>query len=159
MTSQLFLSSEQQYYIYIHLYILEQLLLEAPREYIHSGLIFGLDWALCAISSILCLPYLSWPTQQLVTDSYFTRSPSLTTKRLNTAIQVNNMGAWYLMYKRHIYSTSLNITTQPFFYTSSTLPGRPAGPEHSCGEYHPIAWSWGGGALRYENYMQYSTDH
>ncbi len=80
MTSQSFLSSEQQYYIYIHLYILEWLLLEAPHKYVHSSLILGLDWAYCLLSSIMCLPYLSWPIHQLVicpNNSYFTHSPSL----------------------------------------------------------------------------------
>ncbi len=62
------------------LYILEQLFLEAPRQYVHCGLVLGLDWVSCQPPSILYLLCLSSPTQQLVVcsnDSYFTRVPSL----------------------------------------------------------------------------------
>jgi hypothetical protein len=60
--------------------------------------------------------------------------PPLTTRRLNIAIQVNNMGAWHLMYNRHTYIHHIMLLTiQPFFYTSSTLLGKLAGPDHSSG--------------------------
>jgi hypothetical protein len=120
------------------LYILERLSLAVPRKYVHSGLVLGLDWTLCHLSSILYLSCLSWPTHQLVVCSnglYFTNKhvhPPLTTRRLNTAIQVNNMGARHLMYNGHIYGTSHTATMHSFFYTSSTLLGRPAGPDHLC---------------------------
>jgi hypothetical protein len=89
-------------------YILERLFLEGPREYIHSGLVLGLDWAPCQFSSILYvhifLVYLGPPSSLLfvptthISDVY----PPLTIRWLNTAIQVNNMGAWYLIYNGHI---------------------------------------------------------
>jgi hypothetical protein len=62
------------------LFILQWLSLGASREYVHSGLVLGLDWALCHLSSILYPPCLSWPTHQLAVcsnDSYFTCAPSL----------------------------------------------------------------------------------
>ncbi len=40
------------------IYILERLSLEAPREYIHPGLVLRLDLASCQLSSILYLPCL-----------------------------------------------------------------------------------------------------
>ncbi len=70
--------------------------------------VLGLDWAPHQLSSILYLLCLSQPTQQLVifpNDSNSHVHPHLTTRWLNTAIQVNNMGAWHLMYNRHIYIT------------------------------------------------------
>ncbi len=101
------------------LYILERLSLTAPREYVHSSLVLGSDWAIYQLSSILYLIRLPWPTQQL---GLFTPTlhvshvhPPLTTRRLNTAIQVNNMGAWHLIYNGHIHHITL------LYYTISLL--------------------------------------
>jgi hypothetical protein len=38
-----FANESQQHNFYIHLYILEQLSLGASREYVHPGLVLGLD--------------------------------------------------------------------------------------------------------------------
>jgi hypothetical protein len=76
----------------------------------------------------LCLPSLPWPTHQLVICPVPTIHIShvnhpLTTGQLNTAIQVNNMGARHLMYNGH----TVYMVIQRFPYTSSILLGRPAG--------------------------------
>ncbi len=105
------------HYIYIHFILLEQLSLEAPCEYVHSGLVLGLDWAPCQLSSVLYLPYLSWPTQQLVihpNDHISHMHPPLTTRRLNTAIQVNNM-------VRHISCTTDIYISYNYCYSTSSL--------------------------------------
>jgi hypothetical protein len=115
------------------LYILERLSLAAPWEYIHSGLVLGLDKALCQLSSILYPPCFSWPTQQLVICPTIHIShvhPPLTIRWLNTTIQVNNMGAWHLMYNIHHITLLHNISS----CTSSTLLDKPAGPKLSCQE-------------------------
>ncbi len=62
--------------------------------------------------------------------------PPLTMRRLNPAIQVNNTGVLHLMYTGHMYTVHhIIITIQRLLYTSSTLLGRPAGPDHSCWEH------------------------
>jgi hypothetical protein len=86
---------------------------------------------------------LSWLTQQLVicpNDSYFRCAHPLTTRRLNTIIQVNNMGAWYIMYNEHIYIYRyIHYMYNVFSYASSKLLGRPAGPELSCQEHYQMS--------------------
>jgi hypothetical protein len=67
-----------------------------------------------------------------------------TTRRLNTNIQVNIMGAWYLMYNEHIY------TTQSFFLYLFYTSGQAADPKLSCWEQlcplvflaHAISHGW-----------------
>jgi hypothetical protein len=61
--------------------------------------------------------------------------PPFTTTWLNIAIQVNNTGVPHLMYNGHIYIHHTIITIQLLLYPSSTLLGRPAGPNHSCREH------------------------
>ncbi len=123
------------------IYTLERQSPEAPREYIHSGLVLGLDWAFCQLCSIMYLPCLFEPTQQIVIcphDSHFTHVPSLNIycRRLNTAIQVNNMDTRHLIYIGHIYIYihHIIIAVQLLLYTSSMLLGRSAGPDHSYRE-------------------------
>jgi hypothetical protein len=62
----IFLSMNCNIILMYTLYILEWLFLAAPRECVHFGLVLGLDWAPCQSTSILYLPCLLWPTQQLV---------------------------------------------------------------------------------------------
>ncbi len=77
-------------------YILERISLEAPREYVYSGLSSGLT-ELFASSLPYCifLIYLGPPNSLLFvpTTQISHVHPPLTTRQLNTAIQVNNMSA------------------------------------------------------------------
>jgi hypothetical protein len=144
--------------IYI-LYILERLSLAAPCEYVHPGLVSGLDWALHQLTPILHPYCLSWPPSSLLfvpTIHISHKYPSLTTKRLNTIIQVNNMGMQHLMYNRHIdtYIHHIIITVQYFssyfFYTSGQaswprtfMSGTPIFNEISKQGFQLFCdWSW-----------------
>jgi hypothetical protein len=76
----IFLSHFKQQYIRVHYIQTWAAIPRTPREYVHPGIVPGLDWASYQFSSIVYLPCLSWPTQQLVicpSDSYFTPAPSL----------------------------------------------------------------------------------
>jgi hypothetical protein len=56
--------------------------------------------------------------------------PPLPTGRLNTSTQVNNMTMLHLMHNSHTYIyTSHKYNYLLLFHTSSTLLGRPAGPD------------------------------
>ncbi len=104
------------------LYILERLFLAVPCQYVHSDLVLGLDWAL-ASSLLYCifLVCLGPPSSLFFVPTIHISDvhPPLTTRWLNTAIQVNNMGAWHLMYNGHIYITQCyyTILLLNFFYT------------------------------------------
>jgi hypothetical protein len=86
------------------------------------------------------LPCLSRPTQYLAVcskDSFSHVHPPLTTGRLNTSTQVNNMAMLHLIYHRHIYVHHIIITVRLFLHTSSIVLGRLASPdpsrlEHFC---------------------------
>ncbi len=64
------------------------------------------------------------------------RHPPSTTKRLYTAKEVNNIGVLHIMYNGYIYTyITKSLLCSFLFYTSSTLLGRPADPDHSCWEH------------------------
>ncbi len=88
-----FFSNESQHNnLYIHFIHTWAAIPCTTSRYVHPGLVLGLDWALPQLTPILYPPCLSWPTQQLVicpNDFYFTLHPPLTTRWLNTFIQVN----------------------------------------------------------------------
>ncbi len=113
--------------------------LEAPREYIHPGLVLGLDWASCQLSSTCVFLVCPGPPIILLfipTIHVSHMYPPLTTRQLNTGTQVNNMGMLHLTYNRHAYLHHIIFTIQFFLHTSSTLLGRPAGPDPSCQEQY-----------------------
>ncbi len=111
---------------------LNSLLLEAPRKYVLHGLDPGLDWAsfwspspnvfLVAMSpSILLFVPMDWVSHL---------TPSLLSGQLLTNVQENNITTLHDT-NGHTYMHHIGITILLSFYTSSTLPGRPAGPDPS----------------------------
>ncbi len=65
----------------------------------------------------------------------------LTTRQLNTAIQVNNMGMLHLtQHTTDTYVHHIIITIRFVLHTSSISLGRPAGPDPSCGEHYMHTW-------------------
>jgi hypothetical protein len=112
--------------------------LGAPREYVHPGLVLGLDWTSCQHSSTCIFLVFLVPTIHV---SHV--HPPLTTRQLNTNIQVNNMAMLHLINNRHTYVHHIIITIQYFLHTSSTLSGRPAGLDPSCREqYQYTLYCW-----------------
>ncbi len=108
-------------------------LLAAPREYVHHGLVAGLDWAsfwslspsmhpVAMPNPVSCYLHISMGRVSLLT-------PSLLSGWLLTNVQVNNITTLHNTHE-HIYITSALL----FFsssYTSSTLFGRPASSDSS----------------------------
>jgi hypothetical protein len=91
---------------YIHLYILERLLLATPCKYVHPGLALESDRALPFLTLIVCPICLSWPTQKLVfvpMTHISHMQPSLNTRRLNRFMQLNTMDGQHSLYNRHMY--------------------------------------------------------
>jgi hypothetical protein len=80
--------------------------LEAPREYVHPGLVLELDLASCQLSSTCIFFICPSPPGILlfVPMTHVSRGhPPLTTGRLNTSTQVNNMGMLHIIYNRNSY--------------------------------------------------------
>jgi hypothetical protein len=80
-----------------------------------------------------CIPCLPWPTQHLAVCSNrsgFTLNPFIAIWALLTNVQVNNTAALHDTHG-HTYIHHIGITILLLFYTSSTLLGRPAGPDPS----------------------------
>jgi hypothetical protein len=127
-----FLMNHEHHIFYTHLYILERLSFAAPREYVRPGLILELDWVLSFVALtlfVLAHPAACWLSQGFI---FHTCNPLLTTRQLNTFIQVNIMGAWYSIYSTTSIYTVYNISS----YIPSSLLGRPTGPELSCQEQY-----------------------
>jgi hypothetical protein len=114
------------------LYILERLSLEAPCEYVHSGPVLRLDWAPCQLSYLFVLahPAACWSSQRLIfhmfTLPYHLDGLTLLSKKTIWLCDIPCTMACI----DHII-----VTIHPLPYTSSTLLGRPAGPDHSCQEH------------------------
>jgi hypothetical protein len=80
-----------------------------------------------------CIRCLSWPPSILLfvpTDRVSHLAPSLPPGRLLANVQVNKITAPHDTH-RHINIHHIGITILLLFYTSSTLLGRPAGPDPS----------------------------
>ncbi len=58
--------------------------------------------------------------------------PGLSLCGAHCSIQVNNMAVLHLIYNSNAYPHHRNITIHSLLRTSSTLLGRPAGPNPSC---------------------------
>ncbi len=122
------------YFVYMYL---SGYFLEAPREYIHPGLVLGLDWTSCQLSSTCIFFVCLGPPSILLfvpTIHVSHMHPPWTTRWLNTDTQVNNVGMLHLTYNRHTYIHHIIITIQLFPHTPYILLGRPAGPDPSCRE-------------------------
>ncbi len=96
-----------------------------PRPWVRLSL---LPTLFHIVSSVFVLAHLAACClfQRLIISHVY---PPLTTRRLNTPMQVNNMGMLHLMYT---YLHHIIITIQLLLHTSSIFLGRPAGPDHSC---------------------------
>jgi hypothetical protein len=108
-------------------------LLGAPREYVPHGLDPGLDWASCWSSFPCVFLVCPGPSSILLfalTDRVAHLTPSLLPRRLLTNVQVNNITTLHDTHG-HTYIHHIGITILLLFYTSSTLLGRPAGPDPS----------------------------
>ncbi len=120
--------------------------LGAPRRYVHPGLVLGSDWTSCQHSSTcIFLVCLGPPSISLFVPTILVSHvhPPLTTRQLNTNIQVNNMAMLHLIYNGHTYVHHIIITIQHFLHTSSALSGRPAGLDPSCQEqYQYTLYCW-----------------
>ncbi len=129
-------------YILYTLYILEQLSswsISRTRHVPH-GLVLGSDWTSCQ-PSFACIILVSLgPFSILLFVPSFHVShahPPLSIGQLNTSIQVNNMAMLHLIYNSHTYLHHIHITIHSLLHTSSTLLGRPAGPDPFCQEQYP----------------------
>jgi hypothetical protein len=110
-------------------------LLGAPREYVHHGLVRGSDWASRQLSSLcIILVCLGPPSILLFVPTFHVSHvhPSLPTLQLNTSIQVNNMAMRHFIYNSQTYLHHVLTIVHSLLHTSSTLLGRPAGPDPSC---------------------------
>jgi hypothetical protein len=108
-------------------------LLGAPREYVLHGLDPGLDRASCWSPFPSVLLVCPGPFSILLyvpTDRISRLTPSLPSGRLLTNVQVNNITTLHGTHE-HTYIHHIGITVLLLFYTSSTLLGRPAGPDPS----------------------------
>jgi hypothetical protein len=105
-------------YGYIIVFFVSGYFLQAPREYMHPGLVLGLDWASCQLPTTCIFFVCPGPPSILLFVPTIQAShmhPPLTTRGLNTSTQVNNMGMLHLIYNRHNYSYS--TLSSYFFYT------------------------------------------
>ncbi len=124
-------------YTYLNSY-----LLGAPREYVWHVLVLGSDWTSCQLSSTCILLVCLGPPSILLFVPPFHVShvhPPLPIGQLNTSIQVNNMAILHLRSNSHTYLHHIHITMYSLLHTSSTLLGRPAGPDSSCWEQDQLA--------------------
>jgi hypothetical protein len=81
--------------------------LGAPREYVLHDLALGLDWTSCQLSSTcIFLDCLGPPSILLFVPTIHVShvDTPLTTRRLNTSTQENNMAMLHLIYNRHTYT-------------------------------------------------------
>jgi hypothetical protein len=116
--------SYRQKHMIITLTYLNSHLFGAPCEYVLHGFDPGLDWASC---------WSPWPIQYRTVysnGSDFSLTPSFPSGRLLTNVQVNNITMLHGTLG-HTYIHHIVITILLLFYTSSTLLGRPAGPDPS----------------------------
>ncbi len=107
--------------------------LGAPHEYVRHDLVLELDWTSCQLSSTcIFLVCLGPPSILLFVPTIHVSHvhPPLTTRRLNTSTQVNNMAMLHLIYNRHTYIHHISITIHSFLHTSSTLSTSVAEPCH-----------------------------
>ncbi len=94
--------------------------LGAPREYVRHGLVLGLDWTFCQLSSTCIFLVCLGPPSILLFVPRIRISlvhPPLTTWQLNTSIQVNNMAILRLIYNNHTYVHHINITIHSLLHT------------------------------------------
>jgi hypothetical protein len=80
--------------------------LKAPHEYVHPGLVLGLDRASCQLPST-CIFFVSPGPPSILLFVSMTHvshvHPPLTTRRLNASTQVKNMAVLHLIYNGHTY--------------------------------------------------------
>ncbi len=124
---------------YILCTYLSSCFLGAPHEYVRHGLVLGLDWTSCQFSSTcIFLVCLGPPSILLFVPTLHVSGvhPPLPTGQLNTSTQLNNMARLHLIYNGHTYLRvhHINVTIHSLLHTSSTLLGRPAGPDPFCRE-------------------------
>ncbi len=109
----------------------------ATREYVRHGLVLGSDRTSCQLSSTcIILVCLGPPSILLFVPPLHVSHmhPPLPIGQLNTSIQVNNMAMLHLIYNSQTYLHHIHITIHSLLHTSSTLLGRPDGPDPSCQE-------------------------
>ncbi len=100
---------------------LNSYLLGAPREYIHHGLVLGLDWTFGQLSSTCIFLVCPGPPSILLfvpTIHVSHMHPPMPTGRLNTCTQVNNMAMLHHIFPIYFYGFSCICT--------SAAPQRPA---------------------------------
>jgi hypothetical protein len=118
-------SSSYDYNIIYFCTYLRCYFLEAPREYFHLGLVLGLDWASCQLSSACIFFVCPGPPSILLfvpTIHVSHMHPPLTTRQLNTSSPVNNMGMCTSHIQlTHIYTEGIRTQTELSSYLHAAL--------------------------------------
>ncbi len=110
---------------------LNSYLLEAPHEYVRHGLVPGLDWTPCWLSSTCIFLDCPGPPSILLfvpTIHVSHMYPPLPEAQLNTS--AHGYATSYIHHHTYLHHTY--ITIHSFLHTSSTPLGSLAGPDPSC---------------------------